>query len=232
MSLTQWITDSVQQYAYQPEMVYLLIIVIMLITGFGVPIPEEVTIITTSLMAYMAMNPDIYPPPTPDARGVNVYILMVVCFVAVFLSDLVVYGIGRRLGRNLNENKWFQKIIEPKSFKKVKFWTQKYGAAAVGVFRFLPGLRFPGHIACGAFGIPAWKFMTIDGIVILLTIPTQVYLIAHYGEEIINFIEKFRYILAAIILGVLIYLGISVYRNLNYIKQKNLARSSKKQTQV
>ncbi len=232
MSLTQWITESVQQYAYQPEMVYLLIIVIMLITGFGVPIPEEVTIITTSLMAYMAMHPDIYPPPTPDARGINVYVLMVVCFFAVFFSDLVVYTLGRQLGKNLNDNKWFQKFIDPKSFKKVKFWTQKYGAAAVGVFRFLPGLRFPGHIACGAFGIPAWKFMTIDGIVILFTIPTQVYLIAHYGEEIIKFIEKFRYFLAAIILAILIYLGISVYRNLKYIKQKNLARLAKKQTQV
>ncbi len=232
MSLTQWITDSVQQYAYQPEMVYLLVIFIMLITGFGVPIPEEVIIITTSLMAYMALNPDQYPPPEPNARGINVYILMTVCFFAVFFSDLVVYTIGRRLGRSMSDKKWFQNFIQPKSFKKVKFWTQKYGSAAVGVFRFLPGLRFPGHLACGAFGIPAWKFMLIDGAVILVTIPTQVYLIAQYGEEIINFIEKFRYILAGIILCVLAYVGYSVYMNYLYLKKRNLNRLDKKQTAI
>lgn len=225
MSLTQWITDGLHQYAYQPEIVYLLVIVIMLLASFGLPIPEEVVIITTSLLAYMSLNPDIYPPPEPGARGINVYVLMLVCFLAVFLSDFLVFQIGRRLGRSLPDRKWFQKMIKPKTYKKVKFWTQKYGLAAPGIFRFLPGLRFPGHMACGALGISPWKFAVVDFVVVLATIPTQVYLIANYGEEILQFLNKFKYVLILAALSVMAYILWSVYSNFRYIQNKTEHRA-------
>jgi membrane protein DedA with SNARE-associated domain len=229
LSLTHWITEAIQQYAYQPEMVYLLVLMILVASSFGFPIPEEVVIITTSLLAYMSLHPDIYPPPKPGAQGVNVYILMTVCFLSVFLSDLIVFQIGRTLGRNITDKKWFQSLIKPKTYRKVKFWAQKYGALAAAVFRFLPGLRFPGHMACGAVGIPAWKFIIVDMLLIIVTIPTQVYLIAHYGEVILAFVENFRYVLLVLFLGVLVYIGIAVYANLKYLKNKNQTRLNKKQ---
>ncbi len=228
MSLTQWITDGLHQYAYQPEIVYLLVIAIMLLASFGLPVPEEVVIITTSLLAFMALHPEDYPPPQPGARGINVYALMIVCFLAVFLSDFLVFQIGRRLGRGLPDRKWFKKIINPKTYKKVKFWTQKYGTAAPGLFRFLPGLRFPGHMACGALGISPWKFAAVDLVVVLLTIPTQVYLIAHYGEEILLFLNKFKYVLILLVLAVAGYIFWSIYSNVRYLKTKELVRSKNK----
>lgn len=228
MGLTQWITEALHQYTYQPEMVYLLVVVIMVLASFGLPVPEEVVVITSSLLAFMALNPTDFPPPEPGARGVNVYVLMVVCFCAVFLSDLLVFQIGRHLGRGMSEKKWFQKIINPKAYKKVKFWTQKYGSAAAGLFRFLPGLRFPGHMACGALGIPAWKFIAIDGTVVLLTIPTQVYLIAHYGEEILIFLNKSKYVLVGVSISIILYILWTIYTNVEYVAQRNKARADKK----
>ena len=229
MSLTQYITEALHQYTYQPEIVYLLVVVIMLLSSFGLPLPEEAIIITTSLLAYMALNPDIYPPPEPGARGINVYVLMVVCFFAVFLSDLLVFNIGRRVGRNLKERKWFRNIIKPQSYRKIQFWTAKYGAAAAGLFRFLPGLRFPGHMACGALGIPTWKFVAVDFTVVLLTIPPQVYFIAHYGEEILSFFKKFRYVLIVVALLFVCYLLWLVFSNMAYVKKRKMARASGKQ---
>ncbi len=228
MSLTQWITSELHQYTYQPERVYLLVVVIMVLAGFGLPIPEEFVVITTSMLAFMALHPESYPPPEPGARGVNVYILMLVCFCSVFLSDLLVFQIGRRLGRGMGERKWFQKIVNPKAFKKVKFWTQKYGSAAAGLFRFLPGLRFPGHLACGALGIPAWKFIMIDGGLVLLTIPTQVYLISNYGEEILIFMDRFKYVLMVIAILAILYIIRTILTNIKYVAQKSKLRAEKK----
>ena len=228
MSLTQWITELLHQYTYQPEMVYLLVVVIMCLASFGLPIPEEFVIITTSLLAYMALNPLDYPPPEVGARGVNVYVLMVVCFCAVFLSDLLVFQIGRRVGRGVENRKWFQKVISPKAFKRVKFWTQKYGSAAAGIFRFLPGLRFPGHMACGALGIPAWKFVAVDGAVVLVTIPTQVYLIANYGEVILDFFSRYKYVLVVLSVTVVGYIIWTVYTNVEYVAHRKKMRAEKK----
>jgi membrane protein DedA with SNARE-associated domain len=132
------------------------------------------------------------------------------------------------LGRGVSDRKWFQKLINPKAYKKVKFWTQKYGSAAAGIFRFLPGLRFPGHMACGALGIPAWKFILIDGFLVLLTIPTQVYFIAHYGEEILIFMNRFKFGFMGIAVLVMLYIFWTIYTNVEYVAQRNKARADKK----
>lgn len=199
----------------------------MLLSSFGLPLPEEVIIITSSLLAYMALHPEVYPPPEAGMKGVNVYVLMTVCFFAVFLSDLLVFQIGRALGKNITHKKWFKNLIKPQTFRKVKFWTQKYGPAAAGIFRFIPGVRFPGHMACGALGISRWKFMLVDISVVLITIPTQVYLISTYGEEILAFMKKFKFLILLIAVLVLAYIGWSIYSNIKYIQRKNEARKAK-----
>lgn len=218
----EWFTA----YAYEPEIVYLSVLGLMLMSGFGLPLPEEVVIISSSLLAFMAMHPDQYPPPEVGARGVNVYVLAMVCFSSVFLSDLIVFQIGRSLGYGVVHQKWFQSIVSPQMFRRARFWTMKYGALMAGAFRFLPGIRFPGHLACGALGIKRWKFILVDSIVILVTIPTQVFLISFFGEDIIDFMKRYKlYILAAIVL----ILGYIVYRVSKTIRNVNATRKLKRE---
>jgi membrane protein DedA with SNARE-associated domain len=95
-------------YAYEPMIIYSAVVVIMFASSFGLPVPEEVTLISSGLIAYMAMNPDQYPPPTPDAEGVNVYVLATVCFVAVLFSDVVIYLLGRFFWKEDHSNQFFQ----------------------------------------------------------------------------------------------------------------------------
>ena len=224
LDLTQWVTDTFHQYAYQPELVYAFVVTLMILSSFGLPLPEEFVIITTSLLAYMASNPETYPPPNPQAQGVDILTLMIVMYISVFLSDLLVYHIGQRLGQNIIHQKWFSKLVKPQIFRKVKFWTQKYGAAAASFFRFIPGVRFPGHLACGALGIPLWKFIIFDGIAVTLSIPTQVYFISTYGEEILVFMGKMRNFLGIFFSLALGYLIWTIYKNINYIKDKKSRR--------
>src|SRR5690606_1727199 len=87
-------------------------------------------------------------------------------------------------------------------FDKINSWFQKYGGWACGIFRFTPGLRFPGHLSCGLLGIPLWKFCAIDGMAALLSVPTQVYIVATYGETILKHLKEFKLVLISI-LGVI-----------------------------
>lgn len=89
--------------------------------------------------------------------------------------------------------------------KRVEEWTHKYGAYACGIFRFTPGLRFPGHLACGMLRYPVWKFLVIDGIAALISVPTQIYLLAHYGEPILKYLRQFKLVLFGIIGLLVVY---------------------------
>jgi membrane protein DedA with SNARE-associated domain len=189
------------QYAYEPAYVYGFITIFMLASSFGFPVPEELVLITSGLVAYMAHNPSKFPPPYPGAEGVDVITLCIVCFLAVFCSDLLVYLIGKFFGGKIIKTKFFQKSVAGEGFDRINSFFHKYGGWAVGVFRFTPGLRFPGHLSCGLLGIPLWKFLLIDTLAAGLSVPTQVYFVATYGDVILDKLAEFKMYLA-IVLGI------------------------------
>lgn len=193
------------QYAYEPMYVYGFITVFMFASSFGLPVPEELVLVTAGLVAYMAKYPERFPPPYPGAEGVDTITLAIVCTLAVFLSDLIVFFLGKFFGGKIIKTKFFQKQATGKTFDTINSWFQKYGGLACGIFRFTPGLRFPGHLSCGLLGIPSWKFILIDGSAVLVSVPTQIYFVSTYGEVILDKLSEFKMILGTI-LGVLFVL--------------------------
>jgi membrane protein DedA with SNARE-associated domain len=200
------------QYAYQPQYVYGFIVAFMLASSFGFPVPEELVLVSAGLVAYMAHHPETYAPPYPGAVGVNITTLCLVCFFAVLCSDCLVYFIGKFFGGRIIKTKFFQKQVAGEGFNRINSWFQKYGGLACGIFRFTPGLRFPGHLSCGLLGIPVWKFILIDALVALISVPTQVYVVATYGEEILKKLSEYKmYVLIAVAVAFVIWLGRKLY---------------------
>lgn len=192
------------EYAYQPYLVYTFIVLFMTASSFGLPIPEEMTLVSAGLVAYMAQDPVRFPPPTPDSEGVNLVLLCVICFIAVLASDILIYTIGRVFGQKIVRTSFFQKRFGSDRFDKINTIYQKYSYWACGLFRFTPGIRFPGHLSCGLMGISIWKFILVDGFAALISVPTQVYLVATYGDIILDKIKEFKLILLAVVGVVLI----------------------------
>lgn len=183
-------------YAFQPTYVYSFIFLFMLASSIGLPIPEELVLISAGLVAYAAHSPDTIPP-YPGAASVDVYTLCAVCFLSVLFSDCMVYFIGKIFGGRIIKTEFFQKRFAGAGFDKINSWFQKYGGWACGIFRFTPGLRFPGHLSCGLLGIPVWKFVLIDVAVAAISVPTQVYLVATYGDVILDKLSTYKMILAS-----------------------------------
>lgn len=190
-------------YAYQPGLVYAIVIFLMAISSFGFPAPEEITLFATGLVCYMGSRPDLYPPPSPDATPVNVYVAASICFVSVFFSDLLVFTLGRYFGGRLLRTRWLKKYEE--QLQRVSQWTRRYGQLAAGLFRFTPGLRFPGHFSCGMMGLPVRKFIMVDGSAALISVPTQVLLVAFFGEAILGNIRQFKIVLFLLIFLMVVY---------------------------
>lgn len=207
------------QFAFEPTKVYFGICVMMLASAVGLPLPEEVTLVSVGFLAFMGSRPDLFPPPYPGAPVVNVHEAALISFCAVFMSDFFIYFVGRKWGRKILYYPKMRKILSEESLNKVELWTRKYGNFAVFVFRFTPGVRFPGHLATGMLKFSAWKFALIDGLAALISVPTQIYLLATYGKEILSVIHKFKVVLFSILLVIVVFFVI------RKIKDKYFARS-------
>lgn len=206
--MEQQILDFFAQYVYQPYVVYAAIFGFMCICAMGVPIPEEVVIISAGLVGHMALNPQEYPPPYPGAAAADPYTLALVTFISVIVTDYFIYSMGKFFGHQIIYSQRFKKYFPEDKMTKVRSWAQKYGFFAPGIFRFIPGVRFPGHLMCGALGVKAWVFMLVDGGAALFSVPTQVLLVSFYGRDILMKIQPFKiYLLVALALVVTFYVA-------------------------
>lgn len=196
---TSPIFQFLAQYAYQPELVYLAVVGMMLASGFGLPLPEEVTLLSVGVLAFMGSRPDLFPPPTPTATPVNMHHAAIVSFAAVVMADCLIYGLGRMWGRKLLYHDRMRRIVSLESLQKVEERTKRFGMVAVFAFRFTPGVRFPGHLACGAMKFEFWKFLVVDCFAAIISVPTQIYLVAIYGEPIIKFLQEVKIVILALL---------------------------------
>jgi membrane protein DedA with SNARE-associated domain len=201
--MNQPVFEYLVQYAYQPGWVYTAVVLLMVASSFGLPIPEEITLLSLGWLAFMGSRPDLFPPPASGGEPINVYTACVVAFVAIVASDFAIFNMGRIWGRKILYHEKIQKVISRDSLHKVESWTKKYGVMAAFIFRFTPGLRFPGHLACGSMGMSPIKFLSVDCFAAGISVPTQIYLLATYGEPILKALQEAKFIFFGII-GILI----------------------------
>ncbi len=194
----------------------------MILSAFGLPLPEEVVLISSGLVGYTALHPDKFPPPYPGAPVVNVYILAIASFVSVVFSDYLIYFLGQKFGKRILYSRFFSRMINPKRMIKIEEWVKAYGYFACVIFRFTPGIRFPGHLMCGAMGLNTLGYLAIDSTAALISAPTQVLLAAFYGNEILHYLREFKII---VIIAVVIALGFIYIRKVRERKQLEKAAS-------
>jgi membrane protein DedA with SNARE-associated domain len=219
--MEEFVVRVFSEYAYQPMLVYSAIWLFMLMSAFGLPLPEEVVLISAGFVGYMSLHPDLFPPPIDATSKVNVYVLAVVAFAAVMASDYLIYSLGRRYGPRLFQFRWFKRMMGESALRRVQLWMRKYGLWTVIVFRFTPGVRFPGHLTCGAMGLSPWRFLAVDWIAAGLSVPTQVLLVSFYGKFILTYFTRFKiYVFSVAGIAVVIYL---TFKFLNRKRDKEIA---------
>ena len=205
--MEQIIFNFLLAYSTEPVLVYAATALLMTAGSFGFPISEEIVIISVGLIAYIGSHPELYPPAEHTHAVVNIPTAAVVCFLSVFLSDFLVFCLGRFSRKTIQNHKYFNKFISQKKMEKVSKWVDRYGYFYPALFRFTPGLRFPGHFLCGLFKIPFSQFIITDGVTALLTVPTQVILIGIFGHMMTDYLKEIALGLALIVsLTILVFI--------------------------
>ncbi|QDU34725.1 hypothetical protein KS4_27990 [Poriferisphaera corsica] len=149
--------ELIQQFASQAP--YLIIIGVILLSGFGAPIPEDLPIM---LGGYLCGKTD----PTASA-----YIMLPALFISIVGADCIVFFLGRKYGHHVPKLPLLRRYLTEKRLKKTEASLNKHGGKFIFVARFLPGMRAPAFFTAGIFKLPYWKFLFYDGTAALLSVP-------------------------------------------------------------
>jgi membrane protein DedA with SNARE-associated domain len=214
-TIIHWLNEA----AGHPSILYSVVILVLTASSFGLPIPEEVVLVTSGLIAHFAIAQSLQSglPPSIDPEN-----LAAICLVAVLGSDLVVFWLGRRYGLGLLRRRPFNRFLSENALARAQKWTGKYGFWACGLFRFTPAVRFPGHFMCGAMKISYQKFLLADGPAAILTVPTQVLLLAYHGDKILAVFKQFKiYLFSGLGILFLIWLLLRWKKGANKTESEN-----------
>lgn len=147
---------------------YWAVLFVLIICGFGVPIPEDITLVSGGIIA------GLYP------ESINVHIMLAVSMFGVLAGDSTMYWLGRIYGVKILRFRPMRKILTLQRLRMVREKFDKYGNRVLFVARFLPGLRAPIYMVSGITRRVSYiRFLVLDFFAAIISVPIWVYLGEH-----------------------------------------------------
>jgi len=174
---------------------YLGIFVFLVLTGCGMPIPEEVAIVLAGVLS---------------ATGeLNVWRAFAVCLAGAIVGDSIMYYIGYRWGHNLFQlHPQLARLVHAEREASLELMIERHGLKVLILARFLVGIRGPAYIAAGALRIPYRRFLWCDLIAATLVVSLFFWAAYAFGEEVTQLLRDAEWTLTLAIGGVAAVLAI------------------------
>jgi membrane protein DedA with SNARE-associated domain len=142
---------------------YLAVFFVLLLCGFGLPLPEDITLVAGGVIAGLGYA--------------NEHAMVLAGLAGVLLGDGATFTFGRLYGERLLRRPLFRRVLTPARINSAQTQFTRHGRWVMFVARFLPGLRTPVYFTAGmsrCVSYPRWLLM--DGTAALLSVPVWVYL--------------------------------------------------------
>lgn len=155
---------------------YAAVFFVLVICGFGVPIPEDLTLVTGGVISGLGYT--------------NSHIMFAVGMLGVLVGDGFMFAAGRIWGQKILKFKPIARVMTPKRYAQVQEKFDKYGNWVLFVARFLPGLRTAVFVTAGiSRKVSYLRFILMDGLAALISVPVWIYL-GEYGARNTDWLMK------------------------------------------
>lgn len=192
---------------------YVVVFVLLLACGLGLPMPEDIVLFVAGLLSYYG--------------SANVWVMIAVCFSGVLIGDGFVFFIGARYGRKVTKFSMVKRILPPRRLRLVRKKLHQSGSRVIFAARFMPGLRTPIFFSAGTLHLPFRTFLFFDGFAALISVPTIIYAIYHFGSHVdraIRVIKRLQFgVVGTIVVIALIWIVKSWWA---HKKEQELAESA------
>jgi len=165
---------------------YLLIVVVLILTGSGLPLPEEVPIVAAGMLAaHEVLDP---------------LLAAACCLLGAMAGDCMMYMIGYHFGRNvLQDHPWWVRFVTPQREAQVEQMFKRHGLKVFFLARFLVVVRSPLLLAAGILRVSFLRFLLIDLFSATVVVGAFFGLSYSYGRDITSWIRKTEVLLTVIV---------------------------------
>jgi membrane protein DedA with SNARE-associated domain len=192
-----------------PETAAYVIFFVLVACGLGLPVPEDIPLIALGFLWH--------------SQSIGLATALGVGFGGVLIGDSLLYFLGRWIGPTLFRHKLLLKVMSPRKINRTKARFRRYGLWVVFFGRFMMGLRAVVFFTAGATRIPFHKYLWVDFLAALVSIPVWIGLGRVFGEEIdhlLLMIKQGKTIAIWIVLGIIA--GYGLLHLIISRRQKNL----------
>jgi membrane protein DedA with SNARE-associated domain len=167
---------------------YVGIIAVLLLTGFGLPLPEEVPIVAAGIAS--------------SVGTLNPWLAFVSCVIGALAGDTVLFAIGYHFGHSLiYRHPRVAALLHAEREAKLEQMVRKHQVKVLILSRFMIGVRAPVYLAAGVLRVPFMRFFLID----LFSATTVVGLFSWpsyaYGHKLARFIKQSEIGLSVIVVA-------------------------------
>lgn len=164
---------------------YIVILFVLFSCGMGIPIPEDLTLITAGVLAGLG---------TISLPGA-----IIIGLIGVMAGDSFMFFMGRKFGHKVFKLPGFRRLFTEKRIRKAEEKILNNSKFICFVARFLPGARSAVFLSSGTMGVPFWVFFTLDGLAALISVPFWVVLAWYFSqnlEKALSLAKKFQFYIA------------------------------------
>lgn len=202
---------------------YVGIILVLVVTGIGIPIPEELPVVVAgAASAYGQLNP---------------WLAFLSCVIGALGGDFVMYAIGYHFGHSvLKDRPLFARFLSTEREARVERMILQHGLKVLIVARFLVGLRSAAYLAAGILRLPVRRFLLVDTFCVLLVVGVTFGLSYRYArsvEEVLGWLSGFGMTFTITVLAIVAVAAFIYWRRrknrLARILQRRVSRASRSQ---
>jgi membrane protein DedA with SNARE-associated domain len=175
---------------------------VIVVCGLGLPIPEDITLLTMGYMTYL-------PMPDGTARPhASVVLAVIAGYAGVMIGDGIMFHLGAHYGLRLAGRRPFCWVITEQRVESARQFLVRHGPKVLFSARFMPGIRSVVFFTSGALGTPYRRFVIYDGLAALLSVPFFVVAGWYWGEDIHWVIERARTVEHGVLFAII---GVAVF---------------------
>ncbi len=179
---------------------YLGIIVILILTGSGLPLPEEVPIIAAGMASSVGT---LHP-----------WWAFLSCVIGALLGDVVLYAIGYHFGRSLvTRHPRIARLLHAEHEAKIEEMLRRHGLKVFFLARFMVGIRAPVYLTAGVLRMSFRRFLLIDAFCATCVVGVFFGLSYAYGERVAGWVRDSEIGLTVVVASVAAcMLGVFLWR--------------------
>lgn len=166
---------------------YLLVLAALLGSAFGLPIPEDVSLIISGILV--------------ASDNAHLSIMLLVCYLGIIAGDLIIYRIGWITGPRLFRKRWFKRFLTSTRLQTLRANLEKRTFLTIVIARHLFYLRTATFLVCGAVRVSFPRFLIADAVAALITTPVMIglgYLFAEHYDHLMTWVREVKF---ALVLG-------------------------------